>query len=116
MKKALKRLIDDLDAVSVEHEEVSDTDVREQMYDAVHKSFIAPFPGYALPDSFGMFSEDGDRKVLAAIRGFLAHPDLAAAAASLRTPEARLDAFQDIDVQSDSGNAQDWYFGYSDAP
>jgi len=116
MKKALKKLIDDLDAVAVEHEEVSDTDVREQMYEAVHKSFIAPLPGYALPGSFGMFSEEGDRKALIAIREFLAHPEIAAAAASLKTPEARLDAFQDIDVQSDAGNAYDWYFGYSDAP
>ncbi|MCI4569030.1 hypothetical protein [Lysobacter sp. CFH 32150] len=116
MKNALKKLIDDLDAVAVEHEEVSDTDVREQMYDAVHKSFIAPRPGFSLPESFGMFSDEGDRKVLIAIREFLAAPGLAAAAAALKTPEARLDAFQDIDVQSDAGNAYDWYFGYSDAP
>jgi len=79
MKTALKQLIDDLDNVFEEHEEVGDTDVREQMYEAVSKSFVVPQAGYVLPADFGMFSDDGNKKVQSALRKFVAHPDVLAA-------------------------------------
>ena len=116
MKKALKQLLNALDRVFAEHEEVGDTAVRQFMYDAVHKSFIVPQPGYELPDEFGMFSEEGNKKVRAALRKFLTHPEVAAAATRLKTPGERLDAFQDVDVESSEGNTQDEYFGYAEAP
>ena len=116
MKKALKQLIDALDKVLEEHEQVGDTAVREFMYAAVHKSFIDPQPGYALPGEFGMFSEEGDRKVRLALQKFLKHPEVAAAAARLKTAKERLDAFQDSDVESSEGNTYDEYFGYAEAP
>jgi hypothetical protein len=116
MKNALKQLIDALDEVSAEHEEVGDTAVRQFMYDAVHKSFIVPQRGYELPDEFGMFSEEGNKKVHAALSKFLAHPEVAAAATTLKTPEERLQAFQDTYVESSEANTQDEYFGYAQAP
>jgi len=116
MKKALKQLIDALDKVFDEYEEVGDTDVREQMYEAVHKGFIVPQTGYALPAKFGMFSDDGDKKVRAALQKFLAYPDVVAASQSLKTPETRLAAFQDADVESSEGNTYDEYFGYAEKP
>jgi hypothetical protein len=116
MKKALKQLINALDRVFAEHEEVGDTAVRQFMYDAVHKSFIVPQPGYELPVEFGMFSEEGNKKVRAALSKFLMHPEVKAAATRLKTPIERLDSFQDIDVESSEGNAYDEYFGYADAP
>jgi hypothetical protein len=116
MKKALKELINALDKVFEQHEEVADTDVREQMYDAVHKTFIVPQTGYTLPAKFGMFSDEGNDLVKAALEQFLSHPQVKAAAKKLDTPIERLDAFQDIDVVSDAGNTHDEYFGYADAP
>src|SRR5215468_3273097 len=100
MKKALKQLLDALDNIFEEHEELGDTAVRQFMYDAVHKSFIVPQAGYRLPDDFGMFSDNGNRKVKAALARFLTHPDLLAAAKQLQTPAERLDAFQDPEVES----------------
>ena len=114
MKKALKQLLNALDAVFEEHEEVGDTMVREEMHDAVHKAFIVPEPGYMLPTKFGMFSTEGDTLVRAALEKFFAHPEVTAAAKSLKTPEERLAAFQDTDVKSNEGNTYDEYFG--DAP
>jgi hypothetical protein len=116
MKKALKQLINALDKVFEEHDEVGDTDVREQMYDAVHKGFIVPQPGYKLPARFGMFSDEGNELVRAALQRFLAHPEVVAASRSLKTPEARLAAFQDVDVESSEGNTCDEYFGYAEKP
>jgi hypothetical protein len=100
----------------IKHEEVGDTDVREQMYDAVHRGFIVPQPGYELPAKFGMFSDEGDKLVRVALQKFLAHPDVVAAAKSLKTPEARLAGFQDTDVESSEGNTYDEYFGYAEKP
>jgi hypothetical protein len=71
MKKALKQLINALDKAFEEHEEVGNTAVREQMYEAVHKAFIVPPTGYSLPAKFGMFSDAGDKKVRAALQKFL---------------------------------------------
>jgi len=116
MKKALKQLINGLDKVFELHEEVGDTAVREELYSAVHKGFIVPQPGYALPAKFGMFSDEGDKKVRSALQKFLAHPEVVAAAKALRTPEARLASFQDGDVESTEGNTWDEYFGYAEKP
>src|SRR5437868_14241839 len=116
MKKALKQLINALDKVFEEHEEVGDTAVRQFMYDAVHKSFVVPQSGYKLPDDFGMFSEEGNQKVRAALKKFLTHPEVAAALKGLKAPRERLDAFQDCDVESSEGNTIAEYFGYADAP
>jgi hypothetical protein len=116
MKKALKQLINALDKVFDEHEEVGDTAVRESLSEAVRNLFIVPRPGYALPDEFGMFSEAGNRAVRTALRTFLGHPDVAAAAIRLRTPKERLDAFQDVSVESSDGNTYDEYFGHAEAP
>jgi hypothetical protein len=116
MKKALKQLFNALDKVFEAHEEVGDTQVREEMYDAVRKGFIVPTPGYKLPVKFGMFSDEGDKLVRAALQKFLAHPDLTAASKSLKTPQARLAAFQDPDVESSEGNIYEEYFGHSDSP
>lgn len=116
MKKALQQLLNALDKISEEHEEVGDTAVREFMYEAVRNSFIVPQAGYELGDDYGMFSDEGNQKVRAALRRFLIHPEVAAAATQLRTPKERLDAFQDIEVRSTEGNTYDEYFGYSEAP
>jgi len=116
MKKALKQLLNALDAVFQEHEEVGDTMVREEMYDAVRKAFIVPQPGYTLPAKFGMFSTEGDTLVRAALEKFLAHPEVTAAAKSLKTPEERLATFQDIEVTSNEGNTYDEYFGEATEP
>jgi len=116
MKKALKQLINALDKIFEEHEELGDSAVRDQMYNAVHKGFIVPQPGYELPVEFGMFSDEGNELVRRALQKFLAHPDVAAASKSLNTPEARLEAFQNTDVESSDGNTYDEYFGYAEKP
>lgn len=56
MKKALKQLLNSLDKLAEgDHDEVLDTDVREQMHDVVYKTLVEPVAGYELPEEFGMF-------------------------------------------------------------
>ena len=115
MKKALKQLINAFDKLAEDgHDEVMDTDVRERMHDAVYKTLVEPQADYELPDEFGMFSPDGNKKVKAILAKFFAHPEFAEAK-KLPTPKARLDAFQDVEVESGEGNTYDEYFGYNDS-
>ena len=114
MKQALKQLLNALDRIYENNEELGDTAVREQMCEAVHKSFIEPEAGYELPDEFGMFSNGANKKVKAALEKFLAHPQVVAAGKEVATAKERLAAFQDAEVESNEGNIYEEYFGTAD--
>jgi hypothetical protein len=113
IKKALKQMLAALDKIYSKHDELGDTDVREQIYEAVYKGFIQPQLGYALPEKFGMFSDKGNDLVRTALQGFLTHPEVVAASRALKTPEDRFAAFQDSDAKTTEGNNYIEYFGYS---
>lgn len=115
MQKALVELVDALAEIEKENDEIGDTDVREQMFEAVHKSFISPEAGYVLPDEFGMYSPEANMSVKSALEKFLSHPDVKSAAEQLPTPQERLNAFQDL-VETESGITQEDYFGYCESP
>lgn len=115
MKNALKQVLDDLDQIAAQgHDEVYDTDVREEMHEAVHQTLVEPQKDYMLPDNYHMFSDEGNALVKAALAKFLAHPEYIAAK-DLPTARDRLNAFQDMNVQSDEGMSYDEYFGYDDS-
>ena len=116
IKKALRQLLDAFDKTFEKHEEIGDTDVREKMLEAIHFGFIKPKQSYKLPTKFGMFSEPADKLVHAAIQKFLRHPEVLAARKLLKTPEDRMVAFQDYDVETRESTSVSEYFGYSNKP
>jgi hypothetical protein len=116
IKGALKQMLAAFDKIHAQHEELGDTDLRERMYDAIDKGFISATPGYTLPTRFGMFSEKADQLVCAALQRFLTHPQVIAARQSLKTPQDRLEAFQDFDVQTTEGTNTWEYFGFKSKP
>jgi hypothetical protein len=71
VEQLLKALLEDLDAIMEEHGDVGDTDVSIQMTRAVHDGFVSPKGGFVLPNQFGMYTREGDRKVRAALQRFL---------------------------------------------
>src|SRR5262245_27167735 len=95
LRAALLELLESLEALGLEHEELYDSDVREQMSEAVHRGFIEPEPGYELPEEFGMFEPEGNAQVRAAISRYIVRAAARAAAIGLPEPNARLAAFQD---------------------
>lgn len=113
MKKALKAVLNALDKIAEDHEEVTDTDVREQMREAVERALLEPVADYELPDEFGMFEPEGNAKVKAALAKFIDAARLESAA--LKTRAERLRAFQNDEVESRDGNNYDEYFGYDDS-
>lgn len=113
-RAALVRLLDAFDRLGEAHEEVYDTEVREQTFDAVYRGFLLGTDA-DLPSSFGMFSDEGDAAVRAALADFLADPATRAMTEET-TPQQRLDAFQAPGVLSSAGMSGDEYFGYVDQP
>jgi len=116
IKRALKQFLTALDKIYTKHEELGDSAVRERMFVAIHKSFIKPEKAYALPLRFGMFNEQADVLVHAAIQQFLSHPEVVAARKLLRSPEERLNAFQDEKVETSQETNFFEYFGYRKKP
>ncbi len=116
IKRALKQFLTALDKIYAKHGELGDTAVRDKMYVAILKSFIMPEEAYMLPLRFGMFNEEADRLVLAAIQRFLQHPEVVAARRLLKSPEERLNAFQDVGVETSEETNVFEYFGYRGGP
>lgn len=110
----LKALLNTLNAIGEEHEEIGDTDVREQMSAAISHGFLNPIECYNLPDSFGMFSDGANKYVKTALNQFLATVTPKIGSPGLETPKKRLNAFQDDDVESDDKTYYDDYFGYAE--
>jgi hypothetical protein len=98
MEKVLAELLTRLMAVAKAHGEVEDTEVRERLDDAVHHGFLIPTPGYRLPDTFAMYSPEGNRAVRATLDWFLPAATAAATAEGLDTFHQRLAAFQNLGV------------------
>ncbi len=98
MEQVLAELLSRLLAVGQAHGELYDTEVRERLDDAVHNGFLIPTTGYELPDTFAMYSAEGNRAVRGVLTWFLPAARAAAAAEGLNTFHARLAAFQNLNV------------------
>ena len=116
LRVALRELLEELEAVGAAHEELYDTDVREQMFEAVLRSFLKPEPGYALPSEFGMFDQDANAAVRKALAGYISKATARAAGIGMQAPAARLAAFQDAGVKT-RGEEQspDNFFGWAES-
>jgi hypothetical protein len=115
MRDVLVAFLVALEEIGEEHDELTDTDVREQMHEAVMNVFIDPREGYTVPETFGMYSPEGDAAVRRVLERFLPRLVAAASEAGLATPKERLIAFQDTGVETPrQRSTYDEFFGYLD--
>lgn len=112
LELSIRKLLTRLDVVSEKHEEVADTDVMEQMSDAVWNGFIQNNKDYVLPDALGMFTKTANKKIYSALSTFIKQANRLAEKAGLTSPSQRLNAFQDTDISSENGTCYDEYFGH----
>jgi len=113
VEAVLLELLHRLEAVEDAHPEVGDSDVREAMSRAVFAGFIRPVPGYALPESFGMYRPEGDRRVREVLAWFLPAFDAAADRAGLSKCHQRLAALQSNKVRTARANDTEEFFGWA---
>jgi tetratricopeptide (TPR) repeat protein len=107
----LRDLLNDLEALDKMDDGMGDTDVREQLSDAVYDGFIDPEPSYRLPWSFGLFSVPGNLRARRALNRYIRRAKKRARELGLETPMQREAAFANYDVRSDGGADVDDFFG-----
>ncbi|HBI44607.1 MAG TPA: hypothetical protein DDY78_17420 [Planctomycetales bacterium] len=113
MEFLLLELLNRLDSVEEIHPEVSDSDVREAMGNAVFFGFIKPDADFVLPDVYAMYTADGNRRVKEALVPYLDAAPSIALTLGITTFHGRLAVFQNDEVKSVGGNYYDDYFGWS---
>ena len=112
MNKSLKALLNALDTIEEKHKEITDTVVRERMRDAIKNSVFAPVASYALLDEFGIYEDEGDAQLKAAVTRFIADANPECEETDVNTYDERLFAFQEGSTESEKGNGYDEYFSH----
>lgn len=100
LSRAMNLVFDD-------HGEITDTEIREQMFDAIFQGFLHQTPGYVVPETFDADSPEGDAAIRAVLTAFLKVAVPLATREGVDTPGKRLDAFN-----SDSSLELDEFFGW----
>lgn len=104
-----------LEDIEAEHDELTDTDVRERMHEAINWYFVWGHPMDGdFPQRYAMFSQEGDAWVAKAVRAFV--EDACKIAADLKPGAERHAALENPNIESKAGNSYDWFLGSSDAP
>jgi hypothetical protein len=108
-----EKYLTQLDSIAQDHDELSDTDVRERLHEVINWYFIwgNPIDG-KFPKKYAMFTEVGDKEVAKATREFIeqACKDVV----DVPVGQARNDLIENSDIELESGATFDWYLGSID--
>lgn len=115
LANAVVSLLEDLERISHEHEEVTDTDVRESIHLALTWYFVWAQERTRFPRSFGMFTAEGDRLVAGAVLAFLEASEKSGELARTPVGQARLDVLQGDATTADE-KVYDEFIGHRDTP
>lgn len=109
-------LLEELERVEADHEELTDTDVREAIHLVLNEYFVWGRDSYPFPRSFRMFSEVGDELVRVALRHFLKAALESDELPHLPVGQARLDVLQAATAETHAGRRYDEFLGHRDTP
>lgn len=114
MKNQLLALLEDLWNIGSDHAELYDTEVREQLGNAIMEGFVRANSDFGIPNDFGMYSSDANLRVKTAIAKYVSDASAEARALGIESFQDRLAAFQDRDVQlSVPGMDYEEFFGHT---
>lgn len=108
MDEAIRSLLDALEAAEAAGAPLTDTVIRESLYDIFYQGFVHQESGFCVPDDLLLHytpaAEQQNAIVVNAWIGFLERARQAAVVSKLDTPEQRERAFLDSEVTSSSGD------------
>jgi hypothetical protein len=114
MEELLRRLLNRLERIGNDHEELYDTECREQMSDAIMNGFLRASGADDLRSDFGLFSAEANLAVREALLEYVERTCPKASEFGLSRFHNRLDAFQNRNVASHGeGSFSDDFFGYA---
>jgi hypothetical protein len=111
MKRAMSKLLLQLEAIEEQHDGLGDTNVREQMHEHVLHALLRPVPGYQPSGEYGLDPE-GNRQVAATLTAFCKSAAKEAQRLGLDIYEQRVAAFQDDTIETPNGAGYNDYFGF----
>jgi len=111
MRELLVGFLDVLEAIAIDHEELYDTDVRERLAEVIERALVMNSDPAEVPEELGMFTDDGNRRVSAALAMYLASARGQANALGLDAP-ARRAAVWDAHAASSNGTPVDEFLGW----
>lgn len=116
LESSVVSLLEQLEQISNEHEEVTDTDVRESMHLTLTWYFVWAQDRTRFPRSFGMFTADGDRLVKNALLKFLEDAERSGELSNIPIGQARLNVLQADSAVTANGMLYDEFIGHRDIP
>ena len=120
MESLLLELLRRLERLGVNHEELYDSEAREQIGGLVMEGFVRKTPGFIMPERLGMLSEEADTELRRTLSEYIDAANRLAEEIGLSSFHARLAAFQhravrtnptiDVDYEELFGHTPpEWY-------
>jgi hypothetical protein len=110
------QFLNELEQISKEHDELTDTDVRERLHEVINYYFIWEKPLESdFPKRFAMFSTEGDKKVFKTVHRFINDAIKLARAEGLEIGDQRNSAIENPKALTSTGNSYDLFLGSSDS-
>jgi hypothetical protein len=110
------KLLNKLEEISEKHDELTDTETREALYDVMNHCFVWGRNLQAPPRTFRMFTPEGDTLVVGVVMQFLEHIKNSSELAAMPVGQARLDFLQQAGLTTKKGERYDLFFGHGDTP
>src|SRR3954469_20552364 len=115
-RQAVSWLLNQLEVISHQHRELTDTDVREALHRTINYYFVWGHAPSQVPVRYGMFTREGDQQVSDVVRQFVREASRCADDAGLMLGHPRLDALQDSTIRTEGGMLYDELVGHRDTP
>jgi hypothetical protein len=115
MEEILKRLLARLEEIGSTNEELYDSDVRQQIRNAIMDGFVRGQPNYAIPDDFKMFTAQANLAVKDAVVEYISAASQMATVYGLARFHERLTALQDHRVRTSTGQDYEEFIGHSNS-
>ena len=114
MERLLLELLTALEKIGRDCPEIYDSEVRQQMSNSIMECFVRNNSLFELPTHFGLFSNDANIRVHAALSNYIINANKLASEERITNFHARLSCFQNSNVQTkDEKLCFDDFMGYS---
>jgi len=115
-RKRYRAFLDGMRALSKQHDDLTDTEVRERLHEVVNYYFICGKPMTAFPKRFAMMSAAGDRALAPLVKAFIRDARRIAEEQGIKPGAARHALIEDPRAKTSRGDRYDLFLGSSDKP
>lgn len=113
IRECLMRLLTDLERIGDVHEELFDSEVREQAGEALMEAFVRQTSSYKIPETLGMPTDDANSLLRSTIIKFVECAIPICEAERIILFHERLSLLQDDNVRTECGSDYDEFIGHT---